>query len=109
LLLESTVFSEVGDVGLFKKKVGQIIAFRKLNLNVNFVKKFFELSLTLCGIINKNTMKIEPNVIRKQMDTECLGQIVVGLIIKKHSALIGRKKKLLNAEHANKYLILNLN
>ena len=27
---------------------------------------------------------------------------------KKHSALIGRKKKFLNAEHVNKFSILNL-
>ena len=57
---------------------------------------------------NKNTMKIERIDIRKQTETASLGQIVVGLAIKKHSALIGRKKKFLNAEHANKYLILNL-
>ena len=44
-------------------------------------------------------MKIERNVIRKQMEIASLGQIVVGLGIQNYSALIGRKKKILNAEH----------
>ena len=48
----------------------------------------------------------DPLSLEKDETTES-SQIVVGLVIKKHSALIGRKKKFLNAEHANKYSIFD--